>query len=98
MSNPGIPRFSVADAVTLARELYGFEVEARGLPSYVDQNFRLEHPSGRRLVLKIANAAIGRDELDFENRAMEHVAASDCELAVQRVLSTLGGERIVPVV
>ncbi len=97
MSNPGIPRFSVADAVTLARELYGFEVEARGLPSYVDQNFRLEHPSGRRLVLKIANAAIGRDELDFENRAMEHVAESDCELAVQRVLSTLGGERIVPV-
>ena len=96
MPSTEIPRLSAREAAELVCELYGLEVEAVDLPSYVDQNFRLEHPSGRRLVLKIANAAIGRDELDLENRALEHVAASECELPVPRVLTNLGGERIVP--
>ncbi len=98
MSATGVPKFSVRRAMDLAREIFGLEaVAASPLPSYVDQNFRLEHSSGRRFVLKIANAAIGRDHLDFENRAMEHVAATAPALAVQRVLSTLDGERIAPV-
>ncbi len=97
MAAAAIPKFSIQDAVALARELYGLEVTAGKLPSYLDQNFRLEHPSGRRLVLKIANSRAGRDDLDFENRAMEHVAATDRELRVPHVLSTLDGERIVTV-
>ncbi len=93
----GTPDFSVQDAVTLVRELYSLEVTAEELPSYVDRNFRLEHASGRRLVLKIANSAEGRDGLDMQNRAMEHVAAANRELVVPRVLSTLDGERIATV-
>ncbi len=93
----GIPTFSVQDAVALARELYSLEVTAEQLPSYVDSNFRLEHASGRRMVLKIANAAEGRDGLDLQNRAMRHVAAANRRLVVPRVLSTLDGKRITTI-
>ncbi len=93
----GTPAFSVQDAVALTRELYSLEVTAEELPSYLDRNFRLEHASGRRLVLKIANAAGTRDGLDLQNRAMEHVAATNRELVVPRLLSTLDGERIATV-
>ncbi len=85
------------EAVELTRELYGFEAQAEQLPSYIDQNFRLEHPSGRKMVLKIANSGVGRDELDLQNRAMDYIAASDPGLQVPRVVSTLGGDRIVAV-
>ena len=93
----GIPRFSAQEAVELTRELYGFEAQAEQLPSYIDQNFRLEHPSGRKMVLKIANSSVGRDELDLQNRVMDYVAEADPGLCVPRVISTLGGDRIVTV-
>ena len=97
MPATGIPKLTARRAVDLARRLYGLEVTAEPLPSYLDQNFRLEHSSGRRLVLKIANATISRDELELEIQAMEHLATVAGELPVPRVLSTLGGERIVTV-
>ena len=98
MAAVDIPRFTAQDAIDLAcATSTASRSLAKKLPSYIDQNFRLEHPSGRRLVLKMANAAIRRDELDFENRAMDHVARVDRELPFPRVLSTLDGQRIVSV-
>ncbi len=97
MPPPGIPTFSRDRARELVRELYGLEVEVQRLPSYVDQNFRLERTAGRRLVLKIANAAESRGGLDFQNRVMEHVAGASSEVPVPRVLTTHDGEQIATV-
>jgi 4-aminobutyrate aminotransferase-like enzyme/Ser/Thr protein kinase RdoA (MazF antagonist) len=61
------------------------------LASERDQNFRLR-VGPRELVLKIANPAELAGVLDFEIRALAHVAACDPSLAVPRVLTTPAGE------
>jgi len=93
------PRFDVAGAVRLARDLYGLEAAASPLPSERDQNFLLTtsvRAGGdggvNRYVLKIANAAEDRSMLDAQNAAMAHIAGrvSFCP----RVLRTIGGDAI----
>ena len=68
------PRFDVAGAARLARELYGLDSTASPLPSERDQNFLLVTTAGDRFVLKIANATEALEMLDAQNAAMEHVA------------------------
>ena len=50
------PRLSAVDAVAIAQDHYGLDVEARPIVSERDQNFLLRNADGRRFVLKIANA------------------------------------------
>ena len=89
------PRFAVADAARLARDLYGLDAAASPLPSERDQNFLLDATgdSGTgglgtddrglgtvRYVLKIANAAEDRAMLEAQNAAMAHVASPPTRL------------------
>lgn len=67
------PRFALADAARLARDLYGLDAAASPLPSERDQNFLLTTVAGR-FVLKVANAAEDRAMLEAQNAAMAHVA------------------------
>ncbi|HVH55664.1 MAG TPA: aminotransferase class III-fold pyridoxal phosphate-dependent enzyme [Vicinamibacterales bacterium] len=85
------PRFHAADAVRLARDLYGIAGAASALPSERDQNFLLETATGERFVLKIANATESREILEAQNAAMEHVA--DLKLC-PRVQPTVDGHQI----
>ena len=96
------PRFTEPDAVRIAKDLFALDADAKLLPSERDQNFRLTAPDGRAFVLKLANATESRDVLDFQNRAMIHIAANrdifDRRAAVvPDVLSTTTGEQIAPV-
>jgi len=86
------PRFHAADAVRLARDMYGVEASAVMLSSERDQNFLLTTAAGERFVLKIANLAERREMLDAQNAAMAHVAprVPFC----QRVLPTVAGDTI----
>jgi 4-aminobutyrate aminotransferase-like enzyme/Ser/Thr protein kinase RdoA (MazF antagonist) len=88
------PRFTAPRAVEIAHALYGLEAMAEALPSERDQNFKLVTPGGQAYVLKIANASERREVLDFENRAMAHVARRAPRLGVARVVPTRGGETI----
>src|SRR5262245_41790469 len=85
------PRFSVEDAGAIARSLYGLDRFVRELPSERDQNFLFQSDDGQEFTLKIANRDEDRAVLDFQNRAMEHVAQGP------RVLATLDGQQIVSV-
>jgi len=86
------PRFALADAERLARDLYGLDTGAASLPSERDQNFVLTAAAGDRFVLKIANAAEDRAMLEAQNAAMAHVAG---RVAIcPRVLPTVAGETI----
>jgi 4-aminobutyrate aminotransferase-like enzyme len=85
------PAFSSADAVRLARDLFGIEGTASPLTSERDQNFRID-AADAAFVLKIANATETRAMLEAQNAAMEHVASrlSFCP----RVVRSPGGEAI----
>ncbi|MDX6599916.1 MAG: hypothetical protein QOE87_3803 [Gaiellales bacterium] len=67
------PRFALEDARELARERFGVEGTVAELGSHQDQNVLVDSGTGR-FVLKIANAAFGKAELDLQNRAMVHLA------------------------
>jgi 4-aminobutyrate aminotransferase-like enzyme/Ser/Thr protein kinase RdoA (MazF antagonist) len=89
------PRFSIAEATSLAEELYGLRAMATPLPSERDQNFLLETESGEKFVLKIANSLEDRALLDAQHAAMTHIAQqiSLCP----RVVPALSGETIATV-
>lgn len=67
------PALTAAEAVELARRLYGIDAEARPLPSERDQNFVLHTAAGDRFVLKIANALEPKDLLSAQNAALGYV-------------------------
>ncbi|MGH9410132.1 MAG: aminotransferase class III-fold pyridoxal phosphate-dependent enzyme [Vicinamibacterales bacterium] len=86
------PALSIAEAVEIARRVYGLETAASTLPSERDQNFALETRGGERFVLKMANAADGRGLLDAQNAAIEHVGRKTP--LCQRVIPAIDGRSI----
>jgi 4-aminobutyrate aminotransferase-like enzyme/Ser/Thr protein kinase RdoA (MazF antagonist) len=68
------PQFTEQEAVSIARDLYCIQAMATPLPSERDQNFRLTDETGRRFVLKIANASEDPTMLDCQNQAMQHLS------------------------
>ncbi|HEX6465628.1 MAG TPA: phosphotransferase, partial [Vicinamibacterales bacterium] len=69
-----VPALTPAEAVDVARRLYGIDAGATPLPGERDQNFLLQTPAGDRFVLKIANGTDNRALLEAQNAAMVHVA------------------------
>jgi 4-aminobutyrate aminotransferase-like enzyme/Ser/Thr protein kinase RdoA (MazF antagonist) len=86
------PRFTLADAESLARDLFGFAGAASPLTSERDQNFLIDDGAGRRIVLKIANAAERREMLEAQQAAMRH-AGSQLQ-TVPAVLAGVNGETL----
>src|SRR5262245_30776984 len=68
------PRFDLADAERIARELFGVDGRASMLTSERDQNFLIAAGDGTRIVLKIANAAEEKAMLEAQQRAITHLA------------------------
>ena len=66
----GRPSLSVSEAETLARDICEFEGRATSLPSYADQNFRIQTLGGLRAVLKISNAEVSAAMLDCQSEVM----------------------------
>lgn len=91
------PRFSIEEAEVFAREVYGVTASARELPSERDQNFHLTCRSGEAFVLKIANTAEQRDVLDFQNRAIAHLAAHHGDGLWPTVYPSVSGDAIATV-
>jgi 4-aminobutyrate aminotransferase-like enzyme/Ser/Thr protein kinase RdoA (MazF antagonist) len=88
------PRFTAAEARAIARERFGVDGPAHELGSHQDQNFRIDAPE-RRYVLRIANEAFARAELELQDRAAEHLAGGAFE--VPRVVAARDGSEIVAV-
>jgi Ser/Thr protein kinase RdoA (MazF antagonist) len=95
MSHPVIvqfaPRFTAAQALGILRAIYGREGTLEALPSERDQNFKVVAPDGAAFVLKIANGTERGEILDFENRAIAHLAGAARNLAVPRLVPTRDG-------
>jgi len=85
------PRFTTEQAVALAAK-FGVQGSAQPLPSYWDQNFRIKSDGAGEFVLKICANGVQRTELELQNAALEHIAASGWSGDVPRLVRTLRGE------
>ena len=91
------PQFTREDAVRLAETVYGLTATARPMPSYADQNFLLDDASGRRFVLRIANAAEDSAVLDLQQKALAYLAAHFPTPSFQQVCETTSGRMMTAV-
>jgi len=67
------PAFDLDTVIRVAEEDFGLRVSAQELPSERDQNFLLTDVSGKKFVLKIANALESRELLDAQNAVLVHL-------------------------
>jgi 4-aminobutyrate aminotransferase-like enzyme/Ser/Thr protein kinase RdoA (MazF antagonist) len=81
-----------AEAVALARELYGLAVSAQTLPGEYDDNFRLTARDGRAFVLKVMHPARERGFIDLQCQALRHLAQRAPHLGLPRVLPNREGQ------
>jgi Ser/Thr protein kinase RdoA (MazF antagonist) len=88
------PRFSPSDAERIARDRFGLDGRASELTSERDQNFLID-AGGRRVVIKIANAAEERAMLDAQQRALAHLATTI--ETTPRVFATVDGSSLTAV-
>src|SRR3981081_2861907 len=94
-----------AEAVELARELYGLAVTAKTLPGEYDDNFHLTTldksagGNGERggFVLKVMHPARERTFIDMQCCALQHLAQRAPELTLPRVLLNRRGEAFAAV-
>jgi Ser/Thr protein kinase RdoA (MazF antagonist) len=86
------PALSASDAKRIAGDVFGVHGAVRPLESERDQNFHLRSQDGREFVFKVANPSEDPTVVDFQTRALLHIAACDPALPVPRVLTTPGGE------
>ena len=85
------PTVDLADAARLATELFGVEGDISPLGSERDQNFRVVDARGDGFVLKISNADEDPSVVDMENESVLHIARTDPELPVPRLVPTRDG-------
>lgn len=72
------PAISVAAASEIAERHFGLHAVVTALGSQQDANFLLRSPNGDPLgVLKIANPAFGRAEIEAQDAAARHIADAD---------------------
>lgn len=81
-------------ASALAARHWGVIGEARALPSYVDQNFRIR-ADGDGYVLKVAHAAWSAPDIELENLAMMELAAREPMLGCPRVQYAANGQHLL---
>ncbi|HKY45536.1 MAG TPA: hypothetical protein VJM50_20780, partial [Pyrinomonadaceae bacterium] len=90
-----VPSFDAKSAAAIAAEHFGIHATARQLPSERDQNFLLTNNSGKKFVLKIANALEEPAFVEAQNSVLKHLAAriSFC----QGLMLTSAGEETITV-
>jgi 4-aminobutyrate aminotransferase-like enzyme/Ser/Thr protein kinase RdoA (MazF antagonist) len=88
------PNFPPARVKESIQELFGLEGDLSPLESERDQNFCLTTQNGEKLVVKIANKAEKKEVVDFQIKALEHIAVADPGLLVPRVIPSMNGKAI----
>ncbi len=68
------PNITVARAIEILGDLYGFSGKVSTFPSERDQNFLVQCDDGQSYVLKLANALESIDFLNAQNQMMAHLS------------------------
>jgi len=82
---------TAAEAVRLARDLYGLETSAIPLPGEHDNNFHMVTRDGRAFVLKVMHPAREQSFIDMQARALQHLAEHLPQRQLPRVVPTTNG-------
>jgi len=90
------PSFDEAEVVALIAREWGMEAAVRELGSTQDQNFRVS-AGGRDHVLKIANRATARVDLEVGDEAMRVLAEAEPGFEVPVVVPTLSGAALTTI-
>ena len=90
----GAPRLTTAEAVRIAREVYGLTATAQALPGEYDDNFHLRAEPGGEFTLKVMRAGARPEFVAFQCAALAHAAERDPALYLPRVWKTPAGEAI----
>ncbi len=85
------PEVSLAEAETIARDIFGISGTARPLSGERDSNFHLSASNGA-FVLKFSHPAEDALITNFQNQALLHIAARDATLPVPHVWRSLAGQ------
>ena len=93
----GVPRLRDADALAIARAHYDLGGRLTPLPSYADQNFRIDADDGERYVLRIANAGSVATNLEAQLAALDHLACKRIAAAVPSPIPARTGDLLISV-
>lgn len=91
------PAFSVEEVSAIAREVFGISGTIRPLWGERDQNAMIERVTGGDVVLKITNARETPDTVDLHISTLHHLAVTDPELPVARIIPSLTGDDVTRV-
>jgi Ser/Thr protein kinase RdoA (MazF antagonist) len=90
------PRYSTFEAEQLAKSKFGINGQANPLSSERDQNFLIRSEEDS-FILKISNSAESFDELDMQNKVMQHIVKVDPEFELTLPLCSLSGDEIIQI-
>jgi Ser/Thr protein kinase RdoA (MazF antagonist) len=85
------PTATPRDAEAIVMLHFGLETKASLLPGERDRNFRITASAGSKYLLKLINPAEDPEVTRFQTGALRHIAASDPDLAVPRLVQTVAG-------
>ncbi len=84
------PELSLQDVERIAHDRFGLDCQASELTGERDRNFHLRHGDAHYL-LKVSNPAEDPQVIDFQTKALLHIAAVDPGLPVPRLIRTRTG-------
>ncbi len=88
------PAFDEDEIAALLRREWDLSGELSELGSSQDQNFRLTTQTGR-YVVKVANRATRREDIEVGDEAMRHLASSGFEFEIPEVISSTQGSALI---
>ena len=87
-----LPLFSLEQVRAVVRELYCIDGDYKELNSERDISYRIRDERGPAYVVKISNAAEPEGVIDFQIKALKHIAEQDSRLQIPQLIPTNNNE------
>ena len=87
-----LPQFSQNQVKTNVADLYRIDGDYKELNCERDISYRIRTKSGAAFVVKISNAAEPEDVVDFQIKALNHIAEQDSDLLVPEIIPTINNK------
>lgn len=92
------PDLSELDIKSIARESFGMDVSSvTPMGGYIDQNFRIDLPSGERYLIKVHSRNEPDAVLALQNEALTHLSAMQLDFATPAVIKSASGDSVVAI-
>jgi Ser/Thr protein kinase RdoA (MazF antagonist) len=88
--DPNLPQFSLNLVKKIVADLYQIDGDYKELHCERDISYRIRSEKGAAYVVKISNAAEPQGLVDFQIKALQHLAEQDRELKVPHMIHTKG--------